>query len=92
MIQGQRQIQVGGRFGVHVCTIEGLVTHLWETGPFANRPGYGRLDMTSQRQDSLFVLRSRHLTTNESAIYTIITHNCSINAKFVRNNCGKLVC
>ena len=84
LMQGQRQQQVARPFGVHVSTIE----RRGETGRVADRPRSGRPRGTSQRQDRairLAHLRNRHLTTTETAVNTVGSHNRRIHPKTVRN-------
>ena len=84
LMQGQRQQQVARHFGVHVFTIERLVRRLRETGRVADRPQSGRPRVTSQRQDRairLAHLRNRHLTSTETAVNTVGSHNRRIHPK-----------
>ena len=69
---------------MHVSTIE----RRGETGRVADRPRSGRPRGTSQRQDRairLAHLRNRHLTTTETAVNTVGSHNRRIHPKTVRN-------
>ena len=94
LMQGQRQQQVARHFGVHVSTTERLVRRLRETGRVADRPRSGRPRVTLQRQDRaicLAHLRNRHLTSTETAVNTVGSHNRRIHPKTVRNRyreCG----
>ena len=86
LMQGQWQQQVAHHFGVNVSTIERLIRRLRETGHLADRPLSGRPRVRSRRQDRTILLahlRNRHLTTTETALNTVGTHNRQISPKTV---------